>query len=66
MRKNIKRLLLEKGWTQTDLAEHLGFSPQHISQIISGKVNGTQKFWDKFKAVLNIPDDEIEKYRKKE
>lgn len=66
MRKKIRHMLVEKNWTQTDLAEKLGCSPQHISQIISGKINGTQKFWDNFKDVLNIPDSEIESYRRKE
>lgn len=66
MRKKIKHLMVERNLSQTDLAKLLGYTPQHISKIISGEVGGTQKFWDNFKTVLNIPDSEIEEYRKDE
>ncbi|WP_265644901.1 helix-turn-helix domain-containing protein [Verminephrobacter aporrectodeae] len=31
-------LLEERGWTQQQLADRLGFSPKHVNQLINGKV----------------------------
>lgn len=66
MRKKIRHVLIDKGWTIEDLAKKLGYSYSHVNNIIQGRSDGTQKFWDTFKKVLNIPDSEIESYRKKE
>lgn len=66
MRKKIKYLLIDRRLTIKALAEKLGYSSQYISYIINGRSDGTQKFWDTFKEKLNIPDSEIEFYRKKE
>lgn len=66
MRKKIKYLLIERNLTIKELADKLGYSSQHVSFIINGRSDGTQKFWNKFKQVLDIPDSEIEFYRKKE
>jgi len=33
----IADLLEERDWTQAQLAEHLGYTTKHISQLISGK-----------------------------
>lgn len=63
-RKEIKKLCIDHDWTQEQLAEILGCSRQTLNMIIMGKTGGTQKFWDNFKKKLNIPDEEIEKYRK--
>jgi HTH-type transcriptional regulator/antitoxin HigA len=32
----------ERGWTQAELAQRLGYSEKHISQLINGKVPLTQ------------------------
>jgi transcriptional regulator with XRE-family HTH domain len=63
MRKQIKILMIERNLTQGSLAELLGYTPQYINYIIRGRSNGSYKFWETFKEKLNIPDDEIEKYK---
>lgn len=39
--RNVKRLRLQKGWTQERLAELSGFSQQYISGLESGRRNPT-------------------------
>lgn len=64
MRKQIEILKIERGLSNKDLAELLDVSVQYICAIIRGSSNGSYKFWERFKEKLNIPDDEIEKYKK--
>lgn len=64
MRKQIKILMIERDLTQNDLAEMLGVSPQYIGCIVRGTSNGSYTFWENFKERLEIPDTEIEKYKK--
>lgn len=66
MRKKIKHLMVDKGWTLKDLAEKTGYTPQHISNVIRGEVGGSQKFWNRFKEACKIPDSEMESYRRNE
>ena len=63
MRKKIKHLMIDRDMTTSDLAEVLGCSRQYLHQIITGKSNGSYTFWKSFKEVLQIPDEEIEKYK---
>lgn len=34
----IAELLEEKGWSQQELAQRLGYTPKHLSQLVNGKV----------------------------
>ena len=36
--ESIADLLEERGWTQAELAERLGYTPKHLNQLIKGKV----------------------------
>lgn len=40
---------------QRELAEKLGCSPKHLSNVITGKVRLTDEFATKLQAVLGIP-----------
>ena len=45
----------ELGWTQKDLAEKMGVSPQQVSKILSGKENLTIGTQIKLQNILDIP-----------
>ena len=64
MRKQIKILMIERDLTQNDLAELCGVTTQYMGNIIRGTSNGSYNFWENFKEKLEIPDTEIEKYKK--
>lgn len=42
----------EKGWTQAELAQRLGFSPKHVNQLIKGKVPLTEEAAIRLERVL--------------
>lgn len=64
MRKHIKILMIERDLTQKDIATLLGVTPQYMGNIIRGESNGSYSLWETFKEKLDIPDTEIEKYKK--
>ena len=45
----------ELGWSQKDLAEKMGLSPQQITKIVSGKENLTIETQIKLQNILDIP-----------
>lgn len=45
----------EVGWSQKDLANKMGVSPQQINKIVSGKENLTLETLVKLQDLLNIP-----------
>jgi transcriptional regulator with XRE-family HTH domain len=45
----------ELGWTQKDLANKMGVSPQQITKIVSGKENLTIETQVKLQGILEIP-----------
>jgi len=47
--------LEEVGWSQKDLANKMGVSPQQINKIVSGKENLTLETLVKLQNLLNIP-----------
>lgn len=63
-RKNIQHLRVENGLTQKEFGETLGVTSQYISLIESGKANGSYMFWQRFKTTYQIPDEEIESYKR--
>lgn len=63
-RKKILYFRIEKNLTQETMAEMLGVTSQYISYIERGRSNGSYKFWNKFKEVFNIADEDIESFKK--
>lgn len=51
--KTIKKRLIDKGMTYTELADLIGTSPQYVSHIICGYRSG-KKYMKKIKEVLEI------------
>ncbi len=45
-------LMLERGWNQTELAERLGYSTKHLSQLINGKITLTDNVALRLERVL--------------
>jgi len=45
----------ELGWSQKDLAQKMGVSPQQITKIVSGKENLTIETQIKLQNILDIP-----------
>lgn len=46
--------LKSKGWTQVQLAEQLGTSPQHVNKIVKGQENLTLETITKIEACLGV------------
>ncbi|EPP7681206.1 helix-turn-helix domain-containing protein [Yersinia enterocolitica] len=51
----IGKLLQEKGWGQSDLAQRIGVSPQTVQQWVSGKSTPKPKNLDKLSEVTGLP-----------
>ncbi|MBK9250155.1 MAG: helix-turn-helix transcriptional regulator [Ignavibacteria bacterium] len=47
--------LEEIGWTQKDLAEKMGVTPQYVNKIVRGKENFTLEMQIKLQTILDIP-----------
>lgn len=47
--------LEEFGWTQKDLAEKMGVTPQYVNKIVRGKENFTLEMQIKLQTILDIP-----------
>lgn len=52
--------------TYANFCESVGITYQNLNHVMSGKGNGSYKFWEMIKERLNIPDEEIESYKKNE
>lgn len=55
--ETIKELLEDKGMTQEELATRTGYTPKHVSEIISGKKNISAKFANTLEYALGIPTE---------
>lgn len=62
-RKKIIFLRVERNMNQEQLGKMLGVTSQYISYIERGRSNGSYTFWENFKLVFNIPNEEIESYK---
>lgn len=62
-RKKIIFLRVEKNLNQEQMGKMLGVTSQYISFIECGRSNGSYKFWENFKRVFNISNEEIESYK---
>lgn len=57
---NIKKFRIDKGWSQTELAERVGYSDKSmISQIENGKVNLPASKIEKFAEVFGVSTSEL-------
>lgn len=52
---DILEKLEDLNWTQKDLAEKMGVSPQYINKIVKGSENFTLESLVKLQAILDIP-----------
>lgn len=58
--KNIKRLRLERGWTQTELAQRVGYADKTmISRIENGKIDLTTRQVRKFAEAFEVAPSEV-------
>lgn len=55
--ESILDLLEERGWTQGELAQRLGYSEKHVSQLINGRVPITADAAQKLERVLGSSMD---------
>ena len=44
--------MYNKGWTQTEAANHIGCSQEHLSRIFKGTKNPSVKLLDKMEEVM--------------
>lgn len=50
--ETIADLIEDRDWTQAQLAERLGYTPKHASQLINGKASITEETARKLESVL--------------
>lgn len=50
--KQYESLVYNKGWTQTEAAERIGCSQEHLSRIFKGTKNPSVKLLDKIEEVI--------------
>ena len=62
MRKKLKFKIKSKYGTITKLAEEIGYSRAHISDIIHKKSIGSNDFWESVQKALDISDSELIEY----
>lgn len=53
--ETIQDLMEERGWTQAELAERLGYSVKHVSQLVNGKVPLSEEAAMRLERVLGSP-----------
>lgn len=64
MRNKLKGRIIEKYNSQANFCRNAEISQAYISMILNCESNGSYKFWEKMKTLLDIPDSEIEEYKK--
>lgn len=64
MRSKLKGRIVELYNSQANFCKAAGITSAYLSMILNCQNNGSYKFWEKIKELLNIPDDEIEQYKK--
>lgn len=64
IRNKLKGRIVEIYDSQKNFCKAAGITTAYLSMILSGQSNGSYKFWEKMKALLKLPDSEIEEYKK--
>ena len=50
--EQFENFIYKKGWTQTESAEKVGCSQEHLSRIFRGLRNPSAKLLDKFEEIM--------------
>ena len=59
MKNRVRALRAERGWTQAELAEHLGVSRQTVNAIETGKYDPSLPIAFRIARVLEEPIEEL-------
>lgn len=59
MNINLKNFRKNNNFSQSEIAEKLGYSRGYLHNLEKGKCNGTIDFWLNFQKVFNLRDNEI-------
>ena len=54
LRRKVKARLRKQGATQVGLAWHLGITPKHVNQLLSGKVVGSPEMLDRLARAVGL------------
>lgn len=55
--KEIKKRMVDYGFTNAELADRIGVTPSHFSGVLNGKKALTLGVADKIQQALEIPDE---------
>jgi transcriptional regulator with XRE-family HTH domain len=50
--KAVRQGLIERGWSQAELARRAGISEKHLSQMLKGRTEGSLSMWDQLLTIL--------------
>lgn len=64
MRSKLKGRIVELYNSQSNFCKRAGITGAYLSMILNCQSNGSYKFWENIKDLLDIPDSEIEQYKK--
>jgi transcriptional regulator with XRE-family HTH domain len=54
LRREVKARLREQGATQASLARYLGITEKHLSQLLTGKTDGSPEMLDRLAAAAGL------------
>ena len=57
--QNIKRLMAQARWTQTDVADACGWTQPDVSKLLSGKANPTLETLELVASIFDVPVYEL-------
>lgn len=60
--KEVKKRMVDFGYTNNELADRLGVTPAHFSGVLNGKRTLTLGMADKIQQALEIPDEQFAFY----
>jgi transcriptional regulator with XRE-family HTH domain len=63
-RGNVESRLLKKGWGRADLAEAMGVTPSHVTQVLGGHRGVGLETIDKIADALGVPAADLLKLPK--
>jgi ribosome-binding protein aMBF1 (putative translation factor) len=59
--KAVKHALVDRGWSQAELARKLGKKPQHVSKLIAGNAGRVTGAWQELLDELGLEITAIKK-----
>ncbi len=66
MRGKIVELMNERKISKSQMGRDIDYSAQMVKNVILGVNKGSHKFWRNFQNAYNIPDSEIESYKRED